>query len=48
MLFVHGMSEDATEHKRVCDDYLHGVSFYSKNARVVSDDKFGIVIEVSL
>jgi hypothetical protein len=47
MLFVHGMSEDATEHRRVCDDYRHGVSFHSKNARVVSCDKFGTVIEVS-
>lgn len=47
MLFVHGMSEDAIEHKRVCDDYRHGVSFHSKTARVVSHDKFGIVIEVS-
>ena len=48
MLFVHGLSEDAKEHKKMCHNFLHGVPFYAaKTARVVARSELGVVVEVS-
>lgn len=46
MLCVHGLSEDAKEHRKACRDFLHGVTFSVKNARVVARGKQGVVVEV--
>lgn len=36
MLYVHGVKEDEESHKKICSDYLHGVSFNMwKHARTV-------------
>jgi hypothetical protein len=47
MLFVHGLSEDALQHKKICQDYLQGIPFNAKNARVVERRKGDIIVEVS-
>lgn len=46
MLCVHGLSEDAREHQKTCRDFLHGVTFSAKNARVVARGKQGVIVEV--
>jgi hypothetical protein len=47
MLFVHGLSEDALQHKKICQDYLQGIPFNAKNARVVERRNGDIIVEVS-
>ena len=46
MLCVHGLSEDAKEHHKTCRDFLHGVAFFAKNARVVARGNQGVIVEV--
>ena len=48
MLYVHGVKEDEENHKKICSDYLHGVSFNMwKHARIVlecsSKSKSGLI-----
>mmetsp|Transcript_10085 Transcript_10085/g.14805 ORF Transcript_10085/g.14805 Transcript_10085/m.14805 type:complete len:334 (-) Transcript_10085:30-1031(-) len=46
MLFVHGLSEDDRQHKRVCQDFQKGVQFQAKNARIVEKTKNGDIVEI--
>lgn len=48
MLFVHGLSEDAQQHKKICQDFLQGVPlFNATSARVVERRKGGdLIVEV--
>ena len=46
MLCVHGLSEDAKEHRKTCREFLQGVTFSLKNARVVARGKQGVFVEV--
>jgi hypothetical protein len=47
MLYVHGLSEDATQHDRICQDYQLGVPFQLSHPRVVGKHGGGdVVVEV--
>mmetsp|Transcript_29980 Transcript_29980/g.49497 ORF Transcript_29980/g.49497 Transcript_29980/m.49497 type:complete len:197 (-) Transcript_29980:599-1189(-) len=49
MLYVHGLSEDARQHKKICQDYLQGIPFENaKNERIVDERNGDIIVEVSL
>ena len=47
MLYVHGLNEDSQQHSRICMDYMKGIPFTIPQARVVSSDLKGSIVEVS-
>lgn len=47
MLYVHGLNEDSQQHSRICMDYVKGIPFTIPQARVVSSDLKGSIVEVS-